>query len=105
MTPIIEAKCAALAEYKCSPAERNLEILRAARNRVQQTPRYCANKCWMQLIEDIQTAVITGNTRGQDMRDAKIVTLHKNKGDRNDCHKYSGISLLSILSDMSAEAG
>ena len=33
----------------------------------------------------------------QDMRDANIVTLYKNKGDRSDGNNYSGISLLSIV--------
>ena len=39
MTPVIEAKRTALIEYKRSPSERNLQILRAARSKVQQTAR------------------------------------------------------------------
>ena len=33
----------------------------------------------------------------QDMRDATIVTLYRNKGERSDCSNYRGISLLSIV--------
>ena len=33
----------------------------------------------------------------QDMRDSNIITLYKNKGERNDCNSYRGISQLSIV--------
>ena len=64
MTPITEAKRAALTEYKRSPSEKNLQILRAARNKVKHTARRCANDYWTELSETIQTAAITGNIRG-----------------------------------------
>lgn len=54
---------AALAEYNKFPDEKKLQILRAARNKVQQTARRCANECWIQLSEDIHTAAITGKIR------------------------------------------
>ena len=64
MTPVIEAKLAAFVEYKRVPSEQNLQILRAARNKAQQTARHCANEYWPELSEVIQTAAITGNIRG-----------------------------------------
>ncbi|CAE1327771.1 unnamed protein product [Acanthosepion pharaonis] len=33
----------------------------------------------------------------RDMRNANIVILYKNKGDRSDCNNYCGISLLSVV--------
>ena len=39
----------------------------------------------------------------QDMRDANIVTLYKNKGDRGNCNSYHGISLLNIVGKLFAK--
>ena len=63
MRPVIGAKRTALIEYKQSPSERNLQIIRAARSKVQQTARRCANEYWTQLSQDMQAATITGNIR------------------------------------------
>ena len=46
MTPVIETKRAALAECVRIPSERNLQILRIARSKAQQTARRCSNEYW-----------------------------------------------------------
>ena len=38
----------------------------------------------------------------QDMHDAKIITMYKNKGEQTDCNIYRGIFLLSIVGKISA---
>ena len=60
MTPVIEAKRNALTAYKANPSEQNLHILRAARSKVQQCARQCANDYWLQLCSQIQIAADTG---------------------------------------------
>ena len=64
MRPVIETKLTALIVCKQSPSERNLQILRAAMSKVQQTARRYANEYWIQLSQDIQIAAITRNIRG-----------------------------------------
>ena len=39
----------------------------------------------------------------QDIRDAKIITLFKNKGERSDCNNYRDISLLSVIGKVFAK--
>ena len=154
MTPVIEAKRDDLTAYKANPSEQNLQILRAARSKVQQCARQCANDYWLQLCSQIQIAADTSNIKvmydnakqalgptqkpwnllprakpqgttvfppkcciktliaelheilclclsegkvPQHMRDANVVTLYKNKGDRIDCNNYRGASLLSVV--------
>ncbi|XP_076456338.1 uncharacterized protein LOC143290704 [Babylonia areolata] len=63
MTPVIEAKRNALTAYKTNPSEQNLQVLRAARSKVQQCARQCANDYWLQLCSQIQIAADTGNIK------------------------------------------
>ena len=63
MTPLIEAKRNALTAYLANPSDQNLQILRAARSKVQQHARQCANDYWLQLCSQIQIAADTGNIK------------------------------------------
>ena len=85
MTPVIEAKRATLAEHKHNPSERNLQILRIARSKTQQTARRCANEDWAELSENIHSAAITGNIRGMydGIRKALGPTLKKTAPPRS----------------------
>ena len=64
MEPVIDATRSALINFKRYPSQRNKTTLRAARNKVQQTARHCANNYWLQLCQSIQTSSDTGNIRG-----------------------------------------
>ena len=97
MTPVIEAKRAALAEYKRSPNERNLQILRTARSKAKQTARRCANENWTELSENIQSAAITGNIRKMcdGIKKALRPTLKKTAPLRSSTRKLSQIEDIS----------
>ena len=47
-------------------------------------------------LQDLFTNCWEKETLLQDLRDAVIVSLHKNKGEKSDCSNYRGITLLSI---------
>ena len=57
MTPVIEAKRNALTAYKANPSDQNLQILCAARSKVQQRARQCASDYQIQIAAD------TGNIK------------------------------------------
>lgn len=63
MTLVIKEKRRALTAYKVCPSERNLQVLRTARSKVQLCARRCTNDYWTQLCSQIQTAANTGNVR------------------------------------------
>ena len=45
---------------------------------------------------DLFTNCWENGTLPQDLRDAVIVSLYKNKGEKSDCSNYRGITLISI---------
>ena len=57
----------------------------------------CCKSCLLPALHDLLTQCWSEGSVPQDMRDAKIVTLYKNKGSRCDCNNYRGISLLNIV--------
>ena len=47
-------------------------------------------------LQDLFTNCLEKGTVPQDLRDAVIVSLYKNKGEKLDCSNYRGVTLLSI---------
>ena len=47
-------------------------------------------------LQDLFTNCWEKGTLMQDLRDAVIISLYKNKGEKSDCSNYQGITLLSI---------
>lgn len=76
-------------DYKHSPSEQNLKVLRAARDKVQQTARHCANKYWSELSEAIQTAAVTGNIRGMyDSIKRALAPVQNKTAPIKSCTRY-----------------
>ena len=79
MEPVIEAKRTAFLNFKENPSPRNLEDLRKARSKAQQTARRCANNYWLKLSSTIQVASDTGDIRGmyEGIKQATGPTIRK----------------------------
>ena len=65
-------------------------------NAIPDLIKHCKTKLLLPLHEVLCQCWQDGAVP-QDMRDSKIITIYKNKGERNDCNNYRGISLRSIV--------
>uniref|UniRef100_A0A2C9L5U0 Reverse transcriptase domain-containing protein n=1 Tax=Biomphalaria glabrata TaxID=6526 RepID=A0A2C9L5U0_BIOGL len=61
------------------------EVIQAGKHALIKPLHELLSLCWEQEIVP------------QELKDANIVTIYKNKGDRTDCNSYRGILLLSIV--------
>ena len=57
----------------------------------------CCNETFITELHKILCLCWSEGEVPQDMRDANVDTLYKNKGDRSDWNNYRGISLLSVV--------
>ncbi|XP_014780239.1 uncharacterized protein LOC106876263 [Octopus bimaculoides] len=64
LEPVIEAKRAALIQYKSDSSTKSIEELRKARNKTQLTARRSANRYWQEICQSIQSAADSSDTRG-----------------------------------------
>ena len=65
-------------------------------NAIPDLIKYCKTKLLLPLHEVLCQCWQEGAVH-QDTWDSKIITIYKNKGERNDCNNYRGISLRSIF--------
>ena len=69
-------------------------------------PQDLLKHCKTTLLHSLHVLLCQCSQEGavlQGMRDAKIITLFKNKGERNDCNNYRGISLLRVIGKVIAK--
>ena len=62
----------------------------------------CGKDVLIDELHDLLCNCWNGDGVPQDMRDCKINTLYKNKGDMSDCNNYRGIALLSVVGKLFA---
>ena len=66
------------------------EVLKSGKSSLLVPLHKLLTQCWLE------------GSVPQDMKDANIVTLFKNKGDQHNCNNYHGISLLNIVGKLFA---
>ena len=92
-TPTLEELSIAIDDLACgkAPGKEGIppEVLKHGKQTILQPLHDLLCLCWEQ------------SHIPQDMTEANIVTLYKNKGDRSDCNNYRGISLLRSLAKSS----
>ena len=65
-------------------------------NAIPDLIKHCKTKLLLPLHEVLCQCWQEGAVP-RDIRDSNIITIYKNKGERNDCNTYRGISLRSIV--------
>ena len=59
--------------------------------------KYCKTTLMLLPLHEVLCQCWQEGDVPQDMSDSQIITLYKNKGERNDCNNYRGTTLLSIV--------
>ena len=76
-------------------------LWRCGQNAIPDLIKHCKTKLLLPLHEVLLQCWQEGAVP-QDVMDSKIITIYKNKGEMNDCNKYRGITLRSIVSKVFA---
>ena len=93
--PTLEEIKQALDQLSSGKAHRNhgipVEVIKCAKGTLLKELHEILCQCWRE------------GEVPQDMRDANIIILYKNKEDRGDCNNYRGISLPNIVGKLFAK--
>ncbi|XDV29424.1 hypothetical protein PO909_032554 [Leuciscus waleckii] len=68
-----------------------------ARKQLRPQRVKCGKPALLEPLHDLLCLCWREGMMPHDMRNVKIITLYKNKGDRRDCNNYRGISLLCVV--------
>ncbi|XP_022093240.1 uncharacterized protein LOC110980661 [Acanthaster planci] len=96
--PVIEELDNSPTEEELSKAIDSLAHSKAPGNDgIQAEVLQCAKPTLLHHLHELLCQCWEEGSIPHDIRNANIMTIYKNKGDRSDCNNYRGISLLSIM--------